>query len=264
MRLFGADLGHPGEAARSVIDWVQPDFIDLNFGCPVNKVVSKLGGSALLRNCPLLGRVACAVVKAAGNVPVTGRIRIGWSSSSINAVETTRVLEESGIQAVAVHVRTKEQGYSGQADWDVIGDVAASAGVPIIGNGDISGPLDVEMRRAQTRVAGIMIGRAAMTAPWIFSMIKHYLVTGEILPDLSLEEKWSFVSRHAASVVENRRSEIPAMHSLRAQLMAYFRGMPGGKHLRSRLQSVSTLNDLDSIARDHIARHAEASAVVLH
>jgi nifR3 family TIM-barrel protein len=262
VQLFGADPEHLGEAARSVIEWVQPDFIDLNFGCPVNKVVSKLGGSALLRDCPLLGRVASAVVKAAGNVPVTGKIRIGWSAATVNAVETTRVLEDCGIQAVAVHGRTKEQGYSGQADWDVIGEVAASAGIPIIGNGDISGPLDVELRRAQTKVAGIMIGRAAMTAPWIFRTIKHYVATAEILPDLPLEEKWAFIQRHARAVVSasiaGGRSEQPAMHSLRARLMAYSRGMPGGRHLRGRLQSVSSLSELETIAGEH-AEHSARS-----
>lgn len=266
VQLFGGDPDHLGEAARSVIDWVQPDFIDLNFGCPVNKVVSKLGGSALLRDCPLLGRVASAVVKAAGNVPVTGKIRIGWSATTINAVETARVLEESGIQAIAVHGRTKEQGYSGQADWEVIGEVAANVRVPVIGNGDIHSPLDVELRRAQTRVSGIMIGRAAMTAPWIFRTIKHYLATGEILPDIALELKWKFVLRHAVAVVKSRRAEQPAMHSLRARLMAYSRGMPGGKHLRSRLQSVSTLSELETIAGDHIAFYsaAEPATGALH
>ena len=261
VQLFGGDPEHLGDAARSVIDWVRPDFIDLNFGCPVNKVVSKLGGSALLRDCSLLGRVASAVVKAAGNVPVTGKIRIGWSASTINAVETARVLEDSGIQAIAVHGRTKEQGYSGLADWDVIGEVAAKVGVPVIGNGDIHSPLDVELRRAQTGVSGIMIGRAAMTAPWIFRMIKHYLATGEILPDISLELKWKFVLRHAAAVVASRRGEVPAMHSLRARLMAYSRGMPGGKHLRGRMQSVSTLSELETIASDHIVFYSAVEPV---
>ncbi len=252
VQLFGGDPEHLGEAARSVIDWVRPDFIDLNFGCPVNKVVSKQGGSALLRDCPLLGRIATAVVKAAGSVPVTGKIRIGWSASTINAVETARVLEDSGIQAVAVHGRTKEQGYSGEADWDVIGEVASALRIPVIGNGDVSTPLDVETRRAQTRVSGIMIGRAAMTAPWIFRMIKHYLKTGEMLVDLALEDKWAFILRHARAVVAGRRGEVPAMHSLRARLMAYSRGMPGGKILRTRLQGVSTLLELEEIAGEHI------------
>jgi len=251
VQLFGADPEHLGEAARAVIDWVKPDFIDLNFGCPVNKVVSKQGGSALLRDCPLLARVATAVVKAAGNVPVTGKIRIGWDAQTINATETARILQDCGVQAVAVHGRTKEQGYSGVADWDVIGEVAAAVQIPVIGNGDISGPLDVECRRAQTEVSGIMIGRAAMSAPWIFRMIKHYLSTGEILPDLPLAEKWAFIQRHARETVAQRGRETPAMHSLRARLMAYSRGMPGGRALRGRLQFVSSLNDLEEIAGHH-------------
>ena len=135
VQLFGADPERLALAARAVIDWVQPDFLDLNFGCPVNKVVCKNGGSALLKDPPLLARVAGAVVRAAGSVPVTAKIRTGWSAYSINATETSRCLEESGVQRIAVHGRTKEQGYSGRADWDVIAEVAAAVKIPVIGIG---------------------------------------------------------------------------------------------------------------------------------
>lgn len=252
VQLFGADPDHLAEAAKSVIDWVRPDFIDLNFGCPVNKVVSKLGGSALLRDCPLLGRIASAVVRGAGDVPVTGKIRIGWNDATINACETARVLEDSGVQAVAVHGRTKEQGYSGLANWEVIGQVAHAVKIPVIGNGDITSPLDVELRRAQTGVSGLMIGRAAMSSPWIFRMIKEYLATGILPPEPPLEEQWSFILRHCELTAKRRGREIPAMHSLRARLMAYSRGMPGGKLLRGKFQSVSTLAGLRAIAEEHL------------
>ena len=130
VQLFGADPAHLGEAARMIVDWKQPDFIDLNFGCPVNKVVSKNGGSSLLRDCPLLEKVARGVVGAVAPFPVTAKIRIGWDAQSINATTTARVLEDAGIAAVAVHGRTKDQGYSGEADWDVIAAVAAAVTNP--------------------------------------------------------------------------------------------------------------------------------------
>src|SRR5215213_5675834 len=121
VQLFGANAEHMAEAARHVMDWVAPDFIDLNFGCPVNKVVTKNGGSALLKDCPTLAAVAGAVVKAVAPVPVTAKIRIGWDDNSINAASVARILEDVGIAAVAVHGRTRAQGYSGAADWNVIG-----------------------------------------------------------------------------------------------------------------------------------------------
>src|SRR3954468_13133628 len=137
VQLFGGNAEHMGEAARHVIDWVRPDFIDLNFGCPVNKVVAKNGGSALLKDCPTLAAVASAVVRAAAPLPVTAKIRIGWDDNSINAPSVARILEDIGIAAIAGHGRTRAQGYSGAADWDVIGEVVRAVNVPVIGNGDI-------------------------------------------------------------------------------------------------------------------------------
>src|SRR3954451_11368373 len=123
VQLFGGDSAHMAEAAAQVIDWVSPDFIDLNFGCPVNKVVAKNGGSALLKDCPTLAAVAESVVRRAAPVPVTAKIRIGWDDNSINAREVAHILEDLGIAAIAVHGRTRAQGYSGEADWEVIGEV---------------------------------------------------------------------------------------------------------------------------------------------
>ncbi len=252
VQLFGADPAHMGEAARMVLDWKRPDFLDLNFGCPVQKVVSKHGGSALLKDCPLLERVASAVVKAVAPVPVTAKIRIGWDHSSVNATTTARILEDAGIAAVAVHGRTKEQGYSGASDWEVIGRVADAVSIPVIGNGDITSPGDVRRRRGETGVAGIMIGRAAMSSPWIFNAIKHELATGFPLPAPSLSEQWSFIQRHCFLTVADRGTEISTMHSMRARLMAYSRGMPDARELRGRLQHVSSLAELGGIAEEHI------------
>ena len=151
VQLFGANAAHMAEAARHVVDWVRPDFIDLNFGCPVNKVVAKNGGSALLKDCPTLAAVTEAVVSAVAPIPVTAKIRIGWDADSINAPRVGKLLEELGIAAIAVHGRTRAQGYSGVADWNVIGEVAAAVSVPVIGNGDLTTAAIVAERRARNR-----------------------------------------------------------------------------------------------------------------
>jgi nifR3 family TIM-barrel protein len=251
VQMFGADPDHLAEAARIVLDWKQPDFLDLNFGCPVNKVVTKNGGSALLKDCPLLGKVAEAVARAAAPVPVTAKIRIGWDERSVNATTTARLLEDCGIQAIAVHGRTKEQGYGGLADWDVISDVAASVKVPVIGNGDIAGAEDVQ-RRIATGVRGVMIGRAAMCAPWIFREIKHFLKSGDHLPPLSLSEQWRHIVRHCRLEVQRQGSEMHAMQSMRTQLMHYSRGMPEAKRLRDRFARVASVGEVEDIAAEHL------------
>ena len=249
VQLFGADPGHLAEAARAVIGWVAPDFIDLNFGCPVNKVVCNNGGSSLLRDGPLLARVAGAVVQAAGPVPVTAKIRTGWNAKSVNAVEVARILEAEGVRRIAVHGRTKEQGYSGPADWTVIAQVAESVSVPVIGNGDINNAAVALQRLQETRVSGLMIGRAAMHHPWIFSEIRRALEGGTCLQPPSLRQQWEFIFLHCAKEIEwwGGREE-PAMRAMRARLMAYTRGMPAGARLRGRLQRVESLDEVRRIA----------------
>ena len=259
VQMFGADPDHLAEAARIVIDWKRPEFIDLNFGCPVNKVVSKNGGSALLKDCPLLGKVAEAVVRAAAPLPVTAKIRIGWDDQSVNATTTARLLEDCGIQAIAVHGRTKAQGYGGLADWAVIGEVAAAVKIPVIGNGDISSPEDVRSRMA-TGVRGIMIGRAAMCSPWIFREIKHFLKTGVNLAPPSLTEQWNHILRHCRLEVQRQGSELHAMQSMRTQLMHYSRGMPEAKRLRDRFARVSSISELEDIASEHLGAEAALAA----
>jgi nifR3 family TIM-barrel protein len=255
VQLFGADADHMAEAARQVVDWVQPDFIDLNFGCPVNKVVARNGGSALLKDCPTLASVAGAVVRGVAPLPVTAKIRIGWDDSSINAVRVARILQDEGIAALTVHGRTRAQGYSGNADWDVIAQVAEAVTMPVIGNGDLVTPMDVARRRQETRIAGVMIGRAAMTAPWIFRQAKHYLATGEILPPPPLEQRWRLILRHVRLTVEAWGEEEPAVRSMRARLMAYSKGMPSSKQLREKFQHVSFIADIEAIAQEHLTEN---------
>lgn len=262
VQLFGGDADHMAEAARQVVDWVQPDFIDLNFGCPVNKVVAKNGGSALLKDCPTLASVAAVVVRAVAPLPVTAKIRIGWDADSVNAPRVARILAEQGIAAITVHGRTRAQGYSGAADWNVIGEVAAAVSVPVIGNGDLASPADVAKRRSETGIAGVMIGRAAMSAPWIFNQTKSYLATGEIPNPPGAVEKWNLILRHCQLVVQEWGVEDQAVRSMRARLMAYSKGFPGSKALREKFQHVSTLADVEAIAQEHLQIAFEPKALV--
>jgi tRNA-dihydrouridine synthase B len=251
VQLFGADGGRMGEAARKIIDWKQPDFIDINFGCPVNKVVARNGGSSLLKDCPLLASVATGVAKAVGDqVPVTAKIRIGWDESSVNAVEVAKILEDSGMQAIAVHGRTRAQGYGGEANWDVIDAVARAVKIPVIGNGDITCGEDVMRRRSETGVSGVMVGRAAMQNPWVFRQAKHFLETGTVLPEVAEEERWEMVIRHCKLAVESGRNgnEKQTLTAMRSRLMAYCKGFPGAKELRQKLCHVSSVAEVEDLA----------------
>lgn len=256
VQLFGADGKRMGEAARKVIDRKQPDFIDINFGCPVNKVVSKNGGSALLRDCPLLESVARGVVDAVRptGIPVTAKIRIGWDANQINAIEVATLLQDCGIAAVTIHGRTRAQGYTGLADWEVIGQVADSVAIPVIGNGDVATGADVEVRRAQTRVRGIMIGRAAMTNPWVFQEARHYLKHG-VQPDpIPAETRLAFMRRHCVLAIANstRGGEFEVIRAMRSRLMHYTRSLPSGKFLRNQFASVGSLMQLDDISAAYL------------
>ena len=254
VQLFGADPEHMAEAAKKVIDWKQPDFIDLNFGCPVNKVVSKNGGSSLLRDCPALTAVASAVAKAVP-IPVTAKIRIGWDAQTINAPRVVHLLEDSGIAAVTIHGRTRAQGYSGLADWEVIGDCAANSGIPVVGNGDIASGRDVELRLRTTRVSGLMIGRAAMSYPWVFREAKHYLATGEQPAKVPADERWKFILRHCRLATEHGRygAEKFTVQAMRSRLMAYSKGLPAGRRLRDRFCHLTSLTELEDLAAEYLS-----------
>lgn len=255
VQLFGADGERMGEAARKIIDKGLagriPDFIDINFGCPVNKVVSRNGGSSLLRDCPLLASVARGVAQAVGmDVPVTAKIRIGWDADSVNAVEVAKTLEDCGMQAIAVHGRTRAQGYSGEADWNTIDAVARAVTIPVIGNGDVSCGEDLARRKRETAVSGVMIGRAAMQNPWVFREAKYFLETGNVMEVVPLKERWELILRHCSMAVESNRygNERQTLTAMRGRLMAYCKGFPGAKDLRQRLCQVDSLSAVEGLA----------------
>jgi tRNA-dihydrouridine synthase B len=253
VQLFGANASAMAEAAKKVIDWKQPDFIDINFGCPVNKVVSKNGGSSLLKDCPLLTEVAGTVARSV-EIPVTAKIRTGWDDHHINAPHVVRLLEDCGIQAVSVHGRTRSQGYRGEADWEVIHACTQAVSIPVIGNGDIANGIDLERRKLSTGVRGVMIGRAAMSNPWVFQEAKHFLEHGVQPEPASLEARWNLIKRHCALSIESERygNTLQTMQAMRSRLMAYSRGLPSGKFLRKRFCHIESIAELDDIFGDFI------------
>ena len=255
VQLFGADGNRMGEAARKIIDWKQPDFIDINFGCPVNKVVSRNGGSSLLKDCSVLASVASGVARAVGEqVPVTAKIRIGWDDQSINAPEVCDILEDCGMQAISIHGRTRSQGYRGEADWDVIDKCSHSVSIPVIGNGDLNSGQDIRKRRESTGVSGVMIGRSAMHNPWIFREARHYLQTGEQLPPVPIAERWHLIVSHCRLAIASNRygNERQSMLAMRSRLMTYCKGFPGARLLRRRLSTVASLMEIEEIAAEHM------------
>jgi tRNA-dihydrouridine synthase len=194
-------------------------------------------------------------------LPVTAKIRIGWDGSLINAVDIALLLERSGVQRVAVHGRTKAQGYSGSADWSVIAEVAAAVSLPVVGNGDITTAQQALERYRQTGVFGIMIGRGAMNNPRLFAEIHALFRENRFLSPLSLRDKWDLIIDHCQQEVEWRGDESFAMKSMRSRLMAYTKGLPASRTLREALGRVVSLSDIRSIAEKHL--EAEASEIAI-
>lgn len=259
IQIFGSVPEHAAAAAGIIVDAMHPDFLDINAGCPVPKVVGKNGGSSLLKDLPLLQRIAEAVVRELGHeCPVTAKIRIGWDAEHICAHEACRRLEDAGVQSIAIHGRTRSQQYGGKADWGVIDECARLVSIPVIGNGDIATPQDVKRVRENTAVSGVMIGRAAMNAPWLFSRARHYLSTGEIPEEPTVNERLDFMLRHTSMAIESLHygDELITMRAMRARILAYAKGIPGAKPLRPQLARVSSLAELETILAP-LREHAE-------
>jgi tRNA-dihydrouridine synthase B len=252
VQIFGSAPGKMAEASRKIVQRLQPDFIDINYGCPAPKVVDNAAGSSLLRDPCRLQSVAAEVVQSVGrDVPVTAKIRIGWDATEINAVENSKRLEDVGIEAIAVHGRTKVQGYSGDADWDVIHAVADSVSVPVIGNGSVRTADDVRRIMAAGKVRGLMIGRAALGNPWIFREIKHTLATGEALPPPTLAERWEIMIRYCEQLTDHReRADSEKINWMRSRLKAFAKNFPGSKAMRRQLETIESVEQLKSVARE--------------
>lgn len=263
VQIFGADPEMMAEAGLRLQERLQPDFLDINFGCPSPKIVCQAAGSSLLRDLPRMGEIVGKVVSRMGDFPVTAKMRIGWNDQTIVACEAAHILESEGVQAIAVHGRTKEQGYRGKADWEVIAEVAERVSIPVIGNGDVSNAEDVLRVRKETRCAGLMIGRAALGAPWVFKEIKTALATGVTPAPPEPRERMQIVWDYAQQLQEKLA---PATHVgrigwMRARLLSLTRDMRGGRRLRLELTNLDTMEDLRRLCESYIHGEAESPQI---
>ncbi|KPL16476.1 MAG: hypothetical protein AMS23_01440 [Bacteroides sp. SM1_62] len=246
IQLYG-HLVEPMVEATRMAEKARPDLIDINFGCPVKKIARRGAGAGMLRNIPLMVKMTEAIVQQT-RLPVTVKTRLGWDDQNKNILEVALRLQDAGIKALSIHGRTGTQLYRGQADWSLIGEVKnhPDIEIPIIGNGDITGPEIAAERFAQYNVDAIMIGRATVGKPWIFREIKHYLETGEKLPPPDLREKVSLARMHFQKSLE-WKGEPRGIFEMRRHFSNYFKGLPDFKEIRLKLVTSLDVDDINDI-----------------
>ena len=243
-QLFGSDPKILSEMAKKVEE-TEVDFIDINMGCPAPKITKNGEGSALLKNPELIGEIVYAVSHAISK-PLTIKIRKGFDDEHINAVEVAKIIEEGGASALALHGRTREQFYSGTADWDIIKEVKQNISIPLIGNGDIRTPEDAKRMIDYTGCDAVLIGRGAQGNPWIFKRTVHFLETGELLKEPSFEERVEVILKHA-KMLEAYKGRYVGIREMRSHLTNYVRGIHGATELRRLMTKVETYDDIKRI-----------------
>lgn len=237
VQIFGSDPEFMGRAAEIMNEYPN-EILDINMGCPAPKVIKNGDGSALMKNPKLAEEVLKAVVKNSKK-PVTLKIRKGWDDNSINAVEIAKIAEASGISALAIHGRTREQYYSGKADWNIIAEIKNNIGIPVIGNGDVFSVEDARNMLDKTNCDAIMIGRGAQGNPWIFKRINHYMQTGEILPEPALEEKINTAIKHLDLAVKEH-GEYIAVREMRKHIAWYLKGLRNSARIRDEINKIES------------------------
>ncbi len=250
VQIFGSEPEEMADGAR-VVEERNPDLIDINCGCPVKKIVNRNAGSALLKDLPKLGRIISSMCRAV-SVPVTLKIRSGWHDAT-EAMEVAKVAEDAGAAAIAVHGRTREARFSGDAAWDVIREVRDAVAIPVIGNGDARAPVSASKMINETGCDLVMIGRWAMGNPWLFRRTETFLETGELLPEPSVSERVAMAIRHLRISIQVK-GVIAGVREMRGHLAAYVKGMPGAASLRQELMTQDDPDKVEEILRGFLYR----------
>lgn len=243
IQIYGRYIDSMVEAAR-IVEEVRPDFIDINFGCPVKRVAQKGAGAGMLKDVPSMVEMTKRIVKAV-NIPVTAKTRLGWDSDHIIIEDVAERLQDAGVQALAIHGRTRAQMYTGEADWEPIRRVKENPRmtIPILGNGDINSPEKAKEAFEKYGVDGVMIGRATIGRPWIFRQIKHYFETGEVLPELPVSEQIAIIQEQIRLSVE-WLDEVRGLLHMRRHMAAMFKGLPHFRDLRIQMLQAPTVEEL--------------------
>jgi tRNA-dihydrouridine synthase B len=249
IQLYG-HLIDPMVEAALIAEEAKPETIDINFGCPVKKIANRGAGAGMLKNIPLMIEMTSAIVRSV-KLPVTVKTRIGWDDESRNIVDVAEMLQDTGIQAITIHGRTRAQMYKGSADWTLIGAVKNNPRIriPVIGNGDIDSPVKAKEMFDRYGIDGIMIGRASVGRPWIFRDIRHYLDTGEFLPEPTINEKCDLALLHLDKSLEFKEGP-RAIYEMRRHLSNYFKGLPHFKETRLRLLTTLDVDDIKNIIEE--------------
>ncbi|WP_313216402.1 tRNA dihydrouridine synthase DusB [Soonwooa sp.] len=249
IQIFGGDEEAMAMSAR-IVETVNPDIVDINFGCPVKKVVCKGAGAGVLKDIDLMVRLTKAVVDST-HLPVTVKTRLGWDTDSINIDEVAERLQATGIKALTIHARTRAQMYKGEADWTHISRIKNNPNIeiPIFGNGDIDSPQKALEYKNKFDCDGIMIGRGAIGYPWIFNEIKHYFETGEILPEPTIADRLLAVKNHAEWSVE-WKGERPGLMEMRQHYSNYFRGIAHFKEFKTKFLQAVTLQEVQDLIEE--------------
>ena len=250
MQIFGSSVADMVESAKFIDKYSNCDIIDINMGCPVNKVAKKSkAGSALLQDPELVYEIVYNVVQNVKK-PVTVKIRSGWDSAHINAVEIAKLIEKAGASAIAIHGRTRAQLYSGNADWNIIREVKQAVSIPVIGNGDVKNCFDALKMIEQTGVDAVMVARATLGNPWIFKEIDTYLETGVVLERPSYTEIKEVISRHIKYLRELKGDHL-AMLEMRGQIAYYLKGLPNSTNAKKELFQTKTIDDTLKLIDDY-------------
>lgn len=248
LQLFGSEPQIMADMAKTLED-APVDIIDVNMGCPAPKIVRNGEGSALMKTPELVGEIVHALVSVQKK-PVTIKFRKGFDDTCVNAVEIAKIAEKNGASAVAVHGRTREQYYSGKADWDIIKAVKAAVDIPVIGNGDIFTPQDAKAIIDHTGCDAIMVGRGSQGNPWIFKRIIHYLGTGELLPEPTSEERANMALRHAKMLIDYK-GVYTGVREMRKHLSDYTKGMKGAAEMRGKINTATSFEQIEAMIKEY-------------